>query len=671
MIACPWCGYSHPNQLTAQSCINCHQSFADIYLCSSQSCAMHRQYQGRNRHCQSCGNILIGEFSGRDIRWGHAIYRVREYIGGGGMGEVYRGIEQNHANTYQREVAIKFNKNMMDQDIVQRFQREVQVLSMLNDPHNIRVYTYGELYEERQTGSEVRAQFMVMELLRGYDLNEIIKNQRESLDPTELVRLFIEICGALSEAHRKGIIHRDLKPHNIMVQDSGGEKFAKVFDFGLSRNTNSMDDRLSTSGVVMGTFRYMSPEQALGEECDQRTDIVSLGVVLYEALAGRTPFDAKNLFELFMLHQEGAPPIGINPDLEDIIMRMLAHDKEERYNTIDEVKSELKLLLGDSLSGSLIITPTGGGDVLTRAPSVRLHSQAMSDRSSKAYAIDRSQVNHLRQAPQGIEDSASALGNVAPPSGNRGLVLALSAILVVVIGAFAAYVLTGPKKIQTDNKHKFTLQTKTGTQVSPRRLPQAQPKTTPRALPRTQPLPERRPGRVRRRRYRRRYRTRRRQYKRIARYIPPRRRVIERKAPPIVRRATPPPVITIERRAPPVRRVVVVKVAPRPRRPAAPRLATCPAQSRQVQYGQLDRALGRRLNTQTARKLNRAASSTVYDAGLRLSQSWRQAPVLCKRSYLCGRISRYVNAYCRTYRPYSHCSGYRARQRGKYFVCAR
>ncbi len=350
MIACPHCGYAHPKHLTSQQCLSCGVSFADLYLCFNNTCNHHQVFQPANRNCRTCQKTLIGEFSGRHIPWGHALYRVREYVGGGGMGEVYRAVEQDQTGTFEREVAIKFNKNVMDQEIIRRFNLEVQILSMLQNPHNIRVYTRGDLLEERATGIEIRAQFMVMELLRGNALNEIVKAGR--LPPEQAIPIFIEVCGALAEAHSKDIIHRDLKPHNIMIQTVSGDYFAKVFDFGLSRLTTSMDDRLSASGVVMGTFRYMSPEQALGEDVDQRTDIFSLGVVLYEVLTGRHPFPAENLFELFMLHQNPVSPMeGVEPELAAIITKALYYEKDRRFQSMEEMRLALQVWRGDSISG--------------------------------------------------------------------------------------------------------------------------------------------------------------------------------------------------------------------------------------------------------------------------------------------------------------------------------
>lgn len=602
---------------------------------------MHRQFQGANKDCNTCGRRLLGEFSGLDITWGNAVYRIREFLGGGGMGEVYRAIEQDHAQTFSRESAVKFNKNMMDPDVVKRFQLEVQILNLLQNPHNIRVYNYGELYEQRATGMEVRAQFMVMELLQGQPLNEITK--LGAMDHREALPIFIQVCSALSEAHQKGVIHRDLKPHNIMLQDVGGDRFAKVFDFGLSRLTTNMDDRLSTTGVVMGTFRYMSPEQALGEDCDHRTDIFSLGVVLYEILNGQHPFPAKNLFELFTLHQQGPPPMEIAPELQAIVNKSLAYEQDKRYQSVDEFRADMQLALGDSMSGGSINT-----------------SQILAMREvmeQQAIALDQSQSQ-----PQHEHDSGGS---------RQSALIAMVAVLVIAVGLGGFFMLPkGDPPIPPPENRNTVGKTNGNNSPNPSRLVIKRRKVEPRRknppmvrYRRPEPVVRRVAKRrriTRRRRRRRRYFRRRRRRRRVIRRQPvvqvrPRDVVVRRAAPRPIRRR---PVMIIPRRRP-VRVAMVRRVAPRPRI-VAPPPPRCPSQSRNITYGQLDKVLGRTLNTRISRYINKAAKETIYDAGLRLSQSWKRSPVICKRSYMRRKILNVMRIYCRRYRPGRTCRGYRA-----------
>lgn len=673
MIACPQCHHAHPRHLTAAQCVQCGFSFEELYLCPNHACTYHQAFQWRTRQCQACQRNLIGEYSGRTITWGHAIFRIREYVGGGGMGEVYRGIEQDHSGTYQREVAVKFNKNMMDLDIVKRFQLEVQVLSMLQNPHNIRVYTYGEMYEERATGKEVRAQFMVMELLKGLTLNELL--QKGPLPPHQAIPIFVEVCGALAEAHQKDIIHRDLKPHNIMLQNVSGDYFAKVFDFGLSRLTTSMDDRLSTSGVVMGTFRYMSPEQALGEDVDHRTDIFSLGVVLYETLTGRHPFPAKNLFDLFTFHQQGPPPLDeLPPELAAIVFKALAYEKAERYATTDDFRQDLQIWNGDSMSGRYSLAQLAASG---RVPGAASRLQALSQaRHSKSVPSLSSAGAALSQA-----NAAAPVKPAAPAvSPNRmGLLLGLAtgATLVMAFLVFLLLPKSGNRGVigATDEPDTITPNPAlTRPRPSPGNLPPAEPRRgshSPSSPLRASTIPEPRipspPPSLRGSEPSARSKGKKRPYRRGKR--PP--REVEnpsRSEPPLPpvdqpqTRIDPPPPRRIDPPLPPPRRVeepriIIQRVIERPAEPEPP---PCPERGSSITYQQLDPALNDIMTNRVINAINKAASSTVYDAGLRLSQSWRPAKVVCKVDYLCGQIKQWANGYCRKWRPHKHCKGYKA-----------
>lgn len=670
MIACPHCGYAHPKHLTFHQCLHCHGSFADFYLCFNNACAYHHAFQPAQRACRSCERTLIGEFSGRHIPWGHALYRVREYIGGGGMGEVYRAIEQDQTGTIEREVAIKFNKNVMDQEIVRRFKLEMQILSMLQNPHNIRVYTLGDLLEKRATGTEVRAQFMVMELLRGNALNEITKAGR--LPPEQAIPIFIEVCGALAEAHSKNIIHRDLKPHNIMLQMISGDYFAKVFDFGLSRLTNSMDDRLSASGVVMGTFRYMSPEQALGEDVDHRTDIFSLGVVLYEVLTGRHPFPAENLFELFMLHQTPIAPMeGIASELAAIVTKALYYEKDRRFQSMEEMRTALQVWRGDSLSGRVTLA-----ELLKEYKEYQKDAQSRINVSGFQRSLSPSgrHISLPGMRPPSAQPATSSNKHALVWGGVIGGFLLVFGLGFLVLRALPTTDPQTPAKTLiaiTPPRHTEPAlpspprppirSAALGTSPSPQTPPSTPSQSRsadrdPQAHPQKRPRSRRRKNLPRRRRW-------------VA-MTPPRQTEPPPPPPSIPKPVRPRPLPRVEPVPP---RIEIVRVAPP--RPVLPRLAECPNPSAPITYRQLDKVMGSSFSMQTARVLNRASGGTVYDAGLSLSQSWRNAQVLCKVDYLCDKITTQVQRYCRTYRPHPHCTNYRARKVSldghTVFVCRR
>jgi len=261
-------------------------------------------------------------------------YELHSRIARGGMAEVYLARDQ----LLDRPVAIKvlFPEFAVDPAFVERFRREAQSAANLNHASIVGVYDWGA-YEGTY--------FIVMEYVRGRALAEILRSEG-TLPPARAADVVLDIAGALSFAHRSGVVHRDIKPGNVLISPQGQ---VKVTDFGIARAmTASPTENLTQTGSVMGTATYFSPEQAQGLSVDPRSDLYSLGVVLYEMLAGRPPFVGEGPVAIAYKHVQEAPlPLRrVNPavpaDLEAICMKLLAKNPAGRYATADELRADLR-----------------------------------------------------------------------------------------------------------------------------------------------------------------------------------------------------------------------------------------------------------------------------------------------------------------------------------------
>ena len=279
-------------------------------------------------------------------------YRVLSRVGSGGMGVVYEAEDLELG----RHVAVKFLSATLatDPQAVERFRREARAASALSHPHICTIHDIG-LHDGQP--------FIVMELLQGQTLRGI---QPGPLEPGLLIDVAVQIADALEAAHASGFIHRDIKPANVFLTNRGE---AKLLDFGLAKlfhqrpGAPEMDadeaptvaaERMTQEGVIVGTIAYMSPEQMRGEELDGRTDLFSLGALLYELATGREPFIGKTdvLVSDAILHEDPTPPSRLNPDLhpdlERIIRKALEKDRRLRYQSAGEMRADLQRLKRDS-----------------------------------------------------------------------------------------------------------------------------------------------------------------------------------------------------------------------------------------------------------------------------------------------------------------------------------
>jgi len=289
-------------------------------------------------------------------------YRILGMLGHGGMGVVYHAEDTR----LRRPVALKFLSEELSRDprAVERFQREARAASALNHPHICAVYDIGE---------HAGRHFMAMELLEGTSLHQLLAGG--ALPTTHVLELGIELADALEAAHARGIIHRDVKPANIFVTGRG---HAKLLDFGLAKppldlpatTEEPTEGRLTDAGAVLGTLTYMSPEQVRGEPLDARTDLFSLGAVLYEMTTGRQAFAGatSGTIQEAILNRTPIPVGRVNPEspprLEDVINKLLEKDRRLRYQHASELGADLQRLKRDSGPPPVslpVLPPVAGG----------------------------------------------------------------------------------------------------------------------------------------------------------------------------------------------------------------------------------------------------------------------------------------------------------------------
>jgi eukaryotic-like serine/threonine-protein kinase len=283
----------------------------------------------------------VAEQSKPEARLGYAIddkYRLDAMLGVGGMGTVYRATRLLIGDS----VAVKLlhPEQVADSQAVERFRREAQAAARLKHQNAVTIYDFGV--------SNDGLVYLVMELVEGRSLRDIIKHQGP-LTPSAAAEIFDQAGSALDEAHRQNIIHRDIKPDNIMVNAKPGGVTVKVLDFGIAklRDLATTASNLTQTGSVVGTPHYMSPEQCLGEELDHRSDIYSLGVVLYEALTGILPFNSPTSAAVVVQQVTQAPPslrsinMSVSPVVEAVVLHALEKQRGARPQTAGALAQEL------------------------------------------------------------------------------------------------------------------------------------------------------------------------------------------------------------------------------------------------------------------------------------------------------------------------------------------
>jgi predicted Ser/Thr protein kinase len=307
----------------------------------------------RDRH-GLIGQVIDGRFA------------IEGVIGEGGMGIVYLG----HQTNVDRRVAIKvLLPERCDEETVRRFQNEAKAASALSHPNTITIHDFGSWGD---------LLYIAMEFLEGQALQDVLDRDKR-MDPLRVCRITMQVLASLQEAHQVGIIHRDIKPDNVYLKVVGGQPdFVKVLDFGVAklRDPSLIDATITQAGMIFGTPKYMSPEQAKAKKLDGRSDLYALGVVAYECLMGVVPFMAEDPVSILIQHVHDPPPpfkerrpdLDLPPELEQIVMRALEKERQDRYPSADLMREAFdgyaeKYRLGALNSGGYPTTgaPFAGG----------------------------------------------------------------------------------------------------------------------------------------------------------------------------------------------------------------------------------------------------------------------------------------------------------------------
>ena len=264
-------------------------------------------------------------------------YEMIEKIGNGGMATVYRATDK----ILKRDVAVKILRDEFttDEEFIKRFEVEAQSAARLTHPNIVSIY---------DVGVEDNLHYIVMELIQGKTLKEIIIEERGPLPWKWSVNVAIQIASALEMAHKNNIVHRDIKPHNIIITEDG---IAKVTDFGIAKAVSN--STITAFGTTIGSVHYFSPEHARGGFTDAKSDLYSLGVVMYEMVTGKVPFDADTPVSVALKHMQEEPeePIEVNPNVpvavNKIIMKAMQKDTTLRYQSATEMLRDLRKALKD------------------------------------------------------------------------------------------------------------------------------------------------------------------------------------------------------------------------------------------------------------------------------------------------------------------------------------
>jgi serine/threonine protein kinase len=396
-------------------CPDCQQKYPeDTEFCAQDGTRL--RVLDESREDPIIGRVL-------DKRW-----VIEERIGEGGMGSVYLASQRS----IDRKVAIKTLKGSLsnNREFVDRFFREARVASTINHPHCVMIHDFGQ--------TDDGLLYLAMEYLEGLPLTDRLKHKDMSLK--EIIEVSIQISSALAAAHSHNIIHRDLKPDNIfMLSIQDGSTFIKVLDFGIAKVLDS-EEKMTKTGQVFGTPEYMSPEQCRGDDIDGRSDLYSMGCILYEMLGGRPPFESNTPMATLVAHVRETPQHileasgrDIPQSLAELCMRLLSKKAEQRFADAQEcrqaLEEELTKLSGTGASSAVQSKPPSGPSEPSSTPIPTPAEKVELGKANTAAAPAATGDNR----PSAQSQSTSSVTSPQPRKASRGPLLAILGVLVLLV----------------------------------------------------------------------------------------------------------------------------------------------------------------------------------------------------------------------------------------------
>jgi len=358
-------------------------------------------------------------------------YDIVAELGRGGMGVVYKG----HETSLNRYVAIKVLADALahDESVKERFLREARSMAALNDPHIIQIYFIGE--DDGQT-------YFVMEFVDGESLGSVLKRETK-LTPEQAAKVIHQTAQGLATAHDKGVIHRDIKPGNLMLTSRG---MVKIADFGIALSTQDFSKKLTSTGEFVGTPGYLSPEVCQGKPVDQRSDIFSLGIVLFECLAGRMPFtDESPLGLMLEVVKAQIPDVcslnkDVDAELSRILSKMVAKEPADRYQSCQELIADLHKHPLVARGGGVVLqtkmSPAAATVIGGKTPVSGQRPLPSTSPTPQPLPVSRPTTPSSAQPVPGGHQSVLASGQTAKPS-SPALPLAIAAVLLLALGGGA------------------------------------------------------------------------------------------------------------------------------------------------------------------------------------------------------------------------------------------